>query len=92
MEEACIKKVQDCVLDATHVLIDGKPVVSGIGIEHALIIVGAGESRVVPRRLHERIKGIGFALARDTVEIKFTPFRVRFDRRSNTIHDDIFWQ
>ena len=53
------------MLDAADVLIDGHPVVGAI-VELGRIGVCAGEAREVPRRLHERVEGVGVAMRMGT--------------------------
>ena len=63
VEEARIQKMQDGMLDATDIEIDGKPIV-GIFVEHRIIGESACESSVVPARFHESIKGIRLTFRR----------------------------
>ena len=59
--EACIKEMQDRMLDSANVLIDRKPVIGAL-IQHRFTVVGGRVASEVPRRFHEGIEGIGFPL------------------------------
>ena len=63
MKETSVEQVQDCVFDASDVLIDGKPVVSPL-VEHRAVLVATGIPRVIPRRFHKGVECIGFAFRR----------------------------
>ena len=39
------------------------PIISAVGRQHAVVMVGAGEACVVPRRLHKGVEGIGLTLS-----------------------------
>ena len=53
--------MQNRVFNATDVLIHRQPVVH-VFVGHAIGAIGARKVRVVPRRIHEGIHGVGFAL------------------------------
>ncbi len=53
--------MQDGVLDAADVLVDRHPVARAL-VDHALVLAGTAEAREVPRRIDERIHGVGLAL------------------------------
>jgi hypothetical protein len=92
VEEARVQQVQDGVLDAADVLVHGQPVVGALRVQHALVVVGAGETGVVPGRLHEGVEGVRLALAGDAVEVEFPPLRVRLQWRGDAVHDHVLGQ
>ena len=60
-EEAAVEQVQNSVLNAANVLVDGQPRVRLIGIERALGVMGIGIAHVIPARARKRVHGIGLA-------------------------------
>ena len=58
--KARIEQVQNRVLDAADVLIDGEPVLNP-RIEHRPVVVAARKPQEVPGRIHEGVHGVGFA-------------------------------
>src|SRR5207248_5863457 len=62
--EARINKVQDGVLNAADVLVDGKPVTRLLGIERRFAIASVGVAIKVPGGIYERVHGVGFATRR----------------------------
>ena len=62
-EEARIEQVQDRVLDAADVLVDGQPAI-GHGALGWRLRVRCGEAGEVPGRVDEGVHGVGFALGR----------------------------
>ena len=59
--EARVDQVQDGVFDAANVLIDGKPIRDGLGIEGRLIVTRVGVAIEIPGRIDERVHGVGLA-------------------------------
>ena len=80
------------MLDTADVLVYRQPVVGGGRIQHALVVVGAAETGVVPGRLHEGVEGVGLQGGGLAVELGFAPLRVGLDGRLHAIHLDIFRQ
>src|ERR1700677_159447 len=62
--KARINKVQDGVLYATDVLIDGEPVLRGFRIERSVVVVRVSVAVKIPGGIDERVHGIGFATRR----------------------------
>ena len=58
--EARVDKVQNRVLDAADVLIDGKPVLRGLRIEGSVVVVRVGVAVEIPGGIDEGVHGIGF--------------------------------
>ena len=58
--EARIQQVHDCMFDPADVLIHRHPVVVA-RVNHGLIIARRGVTHEIPRRIHKRIHGVGFA-------------------------------
>src|SRR5262249_7791409 len=58
-EEAAIEQVQDRVLDAPDVLIDGQPAIDLRAVRRLGVNPGIGEACKVPRRIYERVHGVG---------------------------------
>ena len=56
--------MQDGVLDAADVLIDGEPVLRGLRVERSAVVVRVGVAVEIPGRIDERVHGIGFAARR----------------------------
>ena len=79
MEKARVQQMQDSVFDAADVLVNRQPVVGLFAVQHALVIVGTGEPGVIPGRLYEGVKGIGFPLASHPSQIKLPPARIGLD-------------
>ena len=50
--------MQDRVLDSTRVLVDRHPVIGELGIKRLAVVVGAGVTQEVPRRVYERVHGV----------------------------------
>ena len=48
------------MLNTTNIMIHGRPIID-IAIDHRFGIVCRSKSRVVPRGIYERVKGIGFS-------------------------------
>ncbi len=92
VEKARVEQVENGVFDSAHVLIDRQPVVGCRFIQHARCVVRAGETGVVPGRLHKGIEGVGFPLQLFAIERVFAPLRVRLDRRVHTVHFHLFGQ
>ena len=63
-KEAAVEQVQDGVLDAADVLIDGHPGVSLFRIEGRVHVVRVGVAHVVPAGAREGVHGVGLALGR----------------------------
>ena len=61
--EARVEEVQDGVLDAADVLIDGQPVSRAL-IDHRAVLVRARVAHVVPRGIDEGVHRVGFAARR----------------------------
>ena len=59
--EARIDEVQDGVLDAANVLVDGEPVLQSCRIEWSLVVVRVGVAIEVPGRIDESVHGVGLA-------------------------------
>ena len=59
--EARVDEVKDGVFDAANVLVDGKPVLRGLGVEGCAVIMRVGVAVKVPGRIDEGVHGIGFA-------------------------------
>ena len=62
--KAGVDEVEDGVLDATDVLIDGKPVRGSCGIEWLRAVVGIDVAVEVPARVDEGVHGVGLAAGR----------------------------
>ncbi len=80
-EEARIEEMQDRVLDAADILIDGQPIMRGVEVDGRRGF-GRGEAHVVPGAVDERIHRVGFArrgaTARRTLHV--LPCRMAFER------------
>ena len=63
-KEAAVEQVQNGVLDATDVVIDGHPTVGGLAGERQLGVVRVGIAQVIPAGASEGVHGIGLALGR----------------------------
>ena len=59
--EARVDEVEDRVLDAAHVEVDGKPVLHRGGVEGAVVLGGREVAVEVPGRVHEGVHGVGLA-------------------------------
>ena len=64
-EEARVEQVQDRVLDAADVLVDGQPAIDVLPLPGGLGVVRVDVADVVPGRAHERVHGVGLALRGD---------------------------
>ncbi len=62
--EARIDQVQDGVLDAADVLVNGEPVIDDLAVEGRTVIVRVGVAIEVPGRIDERVHGVGLATRR----------------------------
>ena len=62
-EEARIEEMQDRMLDAADILIDGQPIADGVGVDRHWRMRRA-EAREVPGRIDEGVHGVGLALGR----------------------------
>ena len=67
-KEAAVEQVQNGVLDATDVVIDGHPTVGGLAGEGQLGVVRVGIAQVIPAGAGEGVHGIGLALGRATAD------------------------
>ncbi len=67
-KEAAVEQVQNGVLDAADVVIDGHPTVGGLAGEGQLGVVRVGIAHVIPARARKRVHGIGLALGRATAD------------------------
>ena len=63
-KEAAVEQVQDGVLDAADVVIDGHPTVGGFAGEGQLGVVWVGIAQVIPAGAGKGVHGIGLALGR----------------------------
>ena len=90
VEKPRIQQVQNGVFDATHILVDGQPIIRLSAIDHALRKLGARKASVIPGGLNKGIEGVRLTLAGLTLELKLTPIPVCFDRRRHTIHGYLF--
>src|SRR5215203_5709487 len=63
-EEAGVEQVQNGVLDAAGVLVDGEPLLSPFGIERPLIVVRREVTVPVPRGIHEGVHRVRLARGR----------------------------
>ena len=90
--EAEIHQMQHCMLDTADIVIDRQPVISPL-IQHALCVWCAVAS-VIPTRLHERIKGIGFPFCILTAfgAARLAPLGVGLDRRLDAHEGHILGQ
>src|SRR5216684_5135980 len=82
--EAGIEQVQDGVGDAADVLVDRKPVGNFRRIERSFVVVRVAVAVEVPRRINERVHGVGLA-ARGTTALRASgvhKIRSRGKRRS----------
>ena len=64
-EESCIKKVQNRVRYTADILVDRRPSLCGILVEGVLGRVRRQKAQEIPRRIDERIHGVGVALGVD---------------------------
>ena len=62
--EAAVQQVQDGMLDAADVLVDGHPTVRLLGRERQLLVVRIGVAQVVPAGACERVHRVRLALRR----------------------------
>ena len=60
--EAAVEKVQDRVLDAADVVVDGHPAINRLLGERQLVVVGIAVAQVVPRGARERVHRVRDAL------------------------------
>ena len=60
-EEARVHQVQDRVLDATDVLVDGHPAAQHLAVPRGLVVAGVAVAQVVPARVDERVHRVGLA-------------------------------
>ena len=58
-DEARIKQVQDCVLDTTDVLIDGRPLFDRLDVKRLRVISGREEAEEIPRGIHKSVHRVG---------------------------------
>ena len=65
-DEPRVQQMQDGVLDAAHVLVDGHPVAGRRTAEGALGEARGGEAEEIPRRIHERVHRVRLATRRFT--------------------------
>ena len=63
-KEAAVEQVQNGVLDATDVVIDGHPAVGSLAGEGQLGVVRIGIAQVIPAGAGKGVHGIGLALSR----------------------------
>ena len=56
--------MQDGVLDAADVLVDGEPVLRDLRVERSAVVVRVGVAIEIPGRIDERVHGVGFAARR----------------------------
>ena len=61
-DEAGVQQVQDRVLDAADVLVDGRPLLGLRHRERLEVVVRREEAQEVPRAVDERVHGVGVAL------------------------------
>ncbi len=85
--------MQDRVLDAANILIDVHPVF-GLGQIGWRFGIWRGEASVIPRRIHERIHGVSFALgARATFRaVNIAPSVVAIQRVAGAVERHIVGQ
>ena len=62
--EARVEQVENCVLDAADVVVDGHPAVHRLLGEGGLVVVGVDVAQVVPAGAREGVHGVGDALGR----------------------------
>ena len=67
-KEAAVEQVQNSVLDAADVVIDGHPTVCRLAGEGQLGVVRVGIAQVIPAGAGEGVHGIGLALGRATAD------------------------
>ena len=67
-KEAAVEQVQNGVLDAADVVIDGHPTVGSLAGEGQLGVVRVGIAQVIPAGAGEGVHGIGLALGRATAD------------------------
>ena len=67
-KEAAVEQVQNGVLDAADVVIDGHPTVGSLAGEGQLGVVRIGIAQVIPAGASEGVHGIGLALGRATAD------------------------
>ena len=67
-KEAAVEQVQNGVLDAADVVIDGHPTVGGFLGEGQLGVVRVGIAQVIPAGAGEGVHGIGLAFGRATAD------------------------
>ena len=60
-EEAGVEQVEDGVLGAAGVLVDGGPLLHLCGVPGARVVVGAQEAQEVPGGVEEGVHGVGLA-------------------------------
>ena len=63
-EEAAVHQVHDRVFRATGVLLDGRPAIGHRAVDRAVHLLGRQVAEPVPRRIHERVHGVGLAPGR----------------------------
>src|SRR5579864_3783157 len=64
--EAGINQMQNGVFDAADVLINGKPIVNGFGIERPVLEMSTGVAIEVPGRIYKGVNGIRLSPHRTT--------------------------
>ena len=63
-EEARVHQVQDRVLHAADVLVDGHPALQHLAVPRRLVVVGVAVAQEVPGRVDEGVHRVGLALGR----------------------------
>ena len=59
-DEPGIKQMKDGVLHPADILVHGKPVIGGFGVEGGLVVFGGDIAQEIPAGIHESIHGVRF--------------------------------
>ncbi len=93
-EEARIEKMQDRVLDAADILVNGQPSIGDRRRERLGLVPRIGETGKIPGRVDERVHRVRFARRRPAAgrTRRVLPSRMMVERIAGPIEGDIFRQ
>ena len=93
-EEARIEQVQDRVLDAADILVDGQPVIGRSSRSSGSLRMRRAEAGEIPGAVDESVAGVGFARGRAAAAwaLDVLPVRMPVERVARLVEGDIGWQ